>query len=121
MKTYKAHCIYGCYESYKKVTVDKALKYCPYGQCGVKVVKAYTDESGFAAYEYHLISYKSTVLIYREDTNKLIIDGEQITAYATCSATTRRHVSAFLKEYVPNVSYQDVKEALAKGECVIEW
>lgn len=120
MKTYKARCIYGYNEVHKRVTVDKKLKYCPNGQCGVRIVKAYTDGSGFITYETHLISYDSTVLIYNEDTNQLIIDGEQITAYATYSATTRKHVAAFLEEYVPSITYRDIKVALARHECVIE-
>lgn len=120
MKTYKARCIYGYNEVYKMVTVDKKLKYCPNGQCGVRIVKAYTDGSGFNAYEYHLISYESTVLIYSTDTSQLIIDGEEITAHANYSRTTISHVIAFLQEYVPNITYQDVKKALARGESVIE-
>ena len=99
----------------------KKLKYCPYGKCHVFVKKAYIDGSGFPIYEYHLISYQSKVLIYRPNTNQLIIDNEEITAHADYSATTRTHVAAFLKEYVPHITYSDIKKALGKGECVINW
>lgn len=33
---------------------------------------------------------------------------------ATCSATTRKHVGRFLKRFCPNLSYHDIKHALAK-------
>lgn len=97
----------------------KKLKYCPYGKCSVFIKKAYIDGSGFPAYEYHLISYLSTVLIYSPDTNQLVIDGEEITAHANYSVTTRKHVAAFLKEYIPSITYYNIKAALARHECVI--
>lgn len=33
---------------------------------------------------------------------------------ATCSATTRKHVGRFLHKFCPNISYYDIKHALAK-------
>lgn len=34
MYTYNAHCMNGCFETYKKVTVDEPLDEHPYCQCG---------------------------------------------------------------------------------------
>ena len=115
MKTYKARCVYGYYEKIVEVVVDKRLKYCPYGQCGVRI-HVNKDESC----EYRLISYQSTILIYKPKIHSLIIDGDkEITAHANCTATTRRHVSAFLKEYIPSLTYHDIKNALKNDEKVV--
>lgn len=37
MVSYTAHCVTGCYEYYAKVTVDKRLPGCEYGQCGILI------------------------------------------------------------------------------------
>lgn len=35
------------------------------------------------------------------------------------SMTTRKHIGYFLKEYYPNVSYQDIKAIAGTGESII--
>lgn len=120
MKTYKARCIYGYYEQYKMVTVDKRLKYCPYGQCGVRF-DIFISSENIPIHMVKLISYESCVLILLKEKRMLIIDGDNIDALATFSATTKNHVGAFLKEYIPSITYQNITAALAKGESVITW
>lgn len=119
MKTYKAHCIYGYYEEYKMVSVDKRLKYCPYGQCGV-IFGQYITNNNITVNTIELISYESRVLVLHKEHHMLVINGDCIEALATFSATTRKHVNAFLEEYVPNITYHDIKAALKRNECVIE-
>jgi len=46
-----------------------------------------------------------------------IIDGT-LYVYCLCSNTTRRHVSAFLKEYAPALTYQDAKRAFQAGKGI---
>ena len=82
----------------KVVTYDKRLKYCPYGSAGV--IKS---EDG----SIHLCSYTTRVIS---------IDPEGLLeCTGTYSATTRKHIGAFLKEYAPRLSYYDAKEAAATG------
>lgn len=71
----------------------KRLEYCPNGSAGVDTYDGYT----------HLISYTTRVIS---------IDAEGwLECTGTYSATTRKHIGAFLKEYAPNLCYQDVKAA----------
>ena len=82
----------------------KKLAYIPYGQAYV----VYTNEG------IELWSYSTRVITYK-NTGILKCSG-------LYSATTRRHISAFMKEYFPNYSYYAVKWAVEKnnGELIIE-
>ena len=77
----------------KTVTYDKNLAFCPYGSCGI--VK---NANGI-----HLVSY-TTVVCTIDNMGFLSCTG-------TYSNTTRKHISAFLKEYAPRLSYYDAKHA----------
>lgn len=70
------------------------LKYCPYGSCGVN---DYNDGC------LHLVSYTTRVI-------SIDADG-WLDCSGTYSATTRKHIGAFLKEYAPNLNYHDAKRA----------
>lgn len=85
----------------------KKLKYIPYGQCHV----VYTN-TGF-----ELWSYTTKVIDYTTTTTT-----NTITCTGLYSMTTRKHISAFMKEYFPQYSYYSVKWAVEKnnGELVIE-
>lgn len=82
------------------MTEFKNLKNMPYAQAQVKI----TDD------EIVLISY---------ETNVVFIDKK--TGYVTCSGTyrptTRKHIGAFCKEYLPKLSYQDIKQLYLKNEA----
>ena len=75
----------------KTVTYDKCLAFCPNGSCGVVF-----NENGI-----HLISYTTLVCSIDND--------EFLSCTGTYSATTRKHISAFLKEFAPMLSYSDAK------------
>lgn len=83
----------------------KKLKYIPYGQC----YALYTSEG------IELWSYSTRVITYNNSTRILKCSG-------LYSMTTRKHISAFMKEYFPQYSYYSVKWAVEKnnGELVIE-
>ena len=97
MVRYTAHEQYGvfCYENV--VTVDKRLKYQPYAQAGIRFNNGITE----------LISYTTVVLIL--DENGIL------KCTGLYSMTTRKHISSFLKEFCPNISFQDVKYAYNNG------
>lgn len=76
---------------YKTVTYDKNLKHCPNGSCGVV----------FNADGIHLISY--TTLVCTIDNDGFL------SCTGTYSATTRKHIGAFLKEYAPLLCYSSAK------------
>lgn len=77
----------------KTVTYDKALKYCPRGSAGI--IKN--------SHGIHLVSYTTRVI-------SITPDG-WLDCTGTYSATTRKHIGAFLKEYAPSLCYYDVKRA----------
>lgn len=70
----------------------KKLSAMPYAQAHIKIL----DDGSV-----HLFSYVTRVAIYRPD-KWLMVTG-------LSSMTTRRHISAFLKEYVPSVDFQMAK------------
>ena len=72
---------------------DKPLKYCPYGSCGAMIRK---DGTIF------LKSY-STIVCSIDPQGWLECGG-------TYSATTRKHIGAFMKEYGEGASYYHAKE-----------
>ena len=77
-----------------KVYTTKKLSHCPNGQAGVCI-----DEHGGIA----LISYTTTVIE---------IDPQGwLVCHGTYSTTTAKHIRAFCKEYAPNLTYQDCKNA----------
>lgn len=71
----------------------KKLKYCPHGQAYVKV-----DENGAIS----LVSYTTTVIV--------IDPMGWLTCSGTYTTTTRKHISAFMKEYT-NMNYYTAKDA----------
>ena len=79
---------------YSSVTVyyDRALREMPYAQCGVNIHKDGRID---------FISYTTLVITIDAD-GWLEITG-------TYSQTTRKQIGRFLREYVPNLCYQDVK------------
>ena len=82
---------------YKTVTYDKRLKHCPYGSCGVV----------FNSNGVHLISY--TTLVCSIDNDGFL------SCTGTYSATTRKHIGAFLKEYAPMCNYYNAKSCFENG------
>ena len=90
MKTYTAHCSDGFYNRDCRVTVDRELRYMPYAQAGI------IDIPGGV----QLVSYETIVCE--------IVDG-WLHCYGTFSATTRRHIGAFLREVAPSLSYHSAK------------
>lgn len=82
---------------YKTMHYHKRLAFCPYGSAGVNTYDG----------NIHLISYSTRVIS---------IDPEGwLECTGTYSATTRRHIAAFLCEYAPALSYYDAKRAAAEN------
>lgn len=80
--------------------MTKNLKYCPYG-------KAYAVIDDYGAIS--LISYTTTVIV--------IDPHGWLTCSGTYSATTRKHIGAFMKEYTP-FSYQTAKDAFLNNYTI---
>lgn len=80
----------------KAAYYDKPLKFCPYGSCGVITFKDGTIQ---------LKSY-TTIVIEISPDGWMVCSG-------TYSATTRKHIGAFLKEYAPQVNYYTMKQITA--------
>ena len=98
MTEYKANCTYGgYYQKNVKVWVSRKLSYMPYAQAGVR----------FYPGKVQLVSYETIVAE--------IVDG-WVFCYGTFSASTRRHIGAFCKEFLPGFSYQDMKMLYTYGE-----
>ena len=102
MAHYKCNTSYGYWNtgSYN-VQIDKRLALQPYSQAGVN----FTEDGGIL-----LISYVTPVL-YIDSENWLHCNGYY-------SNTTIRHMSCFLREYCPNISYQFMKECDRKGLAI---
>lgn len=81
------------------MTEFKSLKNMPYAQAQVKI----TDE------EIVLISYITNVIIIDRKSGNVICSG-------TYSPTTRKHIGAFCKEYLPKLCYQDIKQLYNHNE-----
>lgn len=103
MVTKKVRCLYGYYEEVKTVTYDRVLKYMPYAQAGV-VFKNDRKETILVSYESCILSVSNngSIDFYRTAPN--------------CSMTTIKHVIAFLREYLPAITYQQVKKAYIKDD-----
>lgn len=73
-------------------TITKKLSKIPYGNAKVRL---WDDGSK------SLVSYSTTVLTLSSDG--------WLVVYGLYSATTRKHISAFMSEYVNNFNYYDAK------------
>lgn len=91
MTSYVAHEQWGYYCKDSVQTVSKRLEKMPYAQAGIIF-----DDRGI-----HLISY--TTLVCTIDNDGFL------TCTGTYSATTRKHIGAFLKECAPSMCYYDAK------------
>ena len=76
--------------------IEKKLSAMPYAQAKVNLL------SGF--YHNELISYETTVAAVR---------GGWLYIYGLYSATTRKHIGAYVREYA-NISYQTAKDLYQK-------
>ena len=82
---------------YRTMHYHKRLAFCPFGSAGVNTYDG----------NIHLISYSTRVIS---------IDNEGwLECTGTYSATTRKHIGAFLREYAPSLCYQDAKAAYEKN------
>lgn len=80
--------------------MTKKLQYCPYGKC-----YAVFDEYGAIS----LVSYSTTVIV--------IDPSGWLTCSGTYSATTRKHIGAFMKEFTP-FSYHTAKDAFINDYAI---
>ena len=83
------------------VHTDRKLTHCPNGQCGVRI-----DENG----GIQLISY-TTIVIDIDPHGWLVCHG-------TFSATTRKHIAAFCKEYANGLTYKSCKMAYEDNHTI---
>lgn len=97
----KVHGLNGYYAYERNVYIDKCLSKMPYAQAGVVI-----HDNG----QIDLMSY---------DTLAASIDKDgYLTVDCLCSVTTRKHVSAFLSEYAPNVGYYTAKQLHFSGDAM---
>ena len=75
-----------------ELTTTRRLAYMPNAQAGIDI---------YSNGEKVLISYHTEVLSLTPDN--------YLTCYGLFSMTTRRHISAFLKEFCPQITFQTVK------------
>lgn len=78
----------------------RKLKYCPYGQAYATI-----DEHGAIS----LVSYRTTVIV--------IDPFGWLTCSGTYSATTRKHIGAFMKEYT-TLTYHTAKDAFLNNYTI---
>lgn len=100
MTSYIAHeqIGYFCKDSIQHV--HKRLDRQPYAQAGVI----------FDNHGTHLISYTTLVCTIDKDG--------WLSCTGTYSATTRKHIGSFLKEFAPNMCYYDAKACYEKGHKI---
>lgn len=91
------NCIDGIYYT-NNVYRDRPLKYIPYGSCGILETKD----------NIYLKSYTTMVLRLEKKTGWIWCSG-------LYSRTTIKHISAFLKEFCPGVSYYAIKDSYLNG------
>ena len=98
MIKYTAHCLEGEYSIIhdRIIDVDAKLKYLPYAQAGV-------------------IYRKNSIILMSYATVAADITNGWLTVSCLCSSSTRRHVSAFLREFAPCLSYYDAKNCYTAG------
>ena len=83
----------------------KSLKYMPYAQAKV--------------WDYGVGNHEQKVLIsYKTDV--IIVTGKCMKCTGLYSMTTRKHISAFLREYYPHISFYDVKEIAGHDDLYID-
>ena len=92
---------YTCYpheysNSARTMILDRPLSRMPYATAGVNV-----ECDGVSLWSYTTCAAE--------------IHENALTVSCLCSNTTRRHVSAFLREYAPRITYQDAKRAYNAG------
>lgn len=91
MTTYECNSIFGdIYGRREKVMVTKRLEKMPYAQAGV-------------------IEREDAIILVSYSTVAACIENDWLSVSCLCSATTRKHVSAFLKEYAPSIGYYTAK------------
>lgn len=95
---YNKKVLNGCF--YVNASYDKKLAFMPYASAGV----CFQDGC------IYLVSYVTPVI--------KIDENGWLTCTGTYSATTRKHISAFIKEYVNGLAYYDIKSAYEK-HCAI--
>ena len=79
-------------------------------------VRIYEDENG-TRQRIELISYTTMVCAM-----KLRDDGNYVECTGTYSATTRKHIGWFVREYLPSfISYYTMKNIVGKGDCLIDY
>ena len=90
--TRKIHPTYAnYYTATKTVWYDKPLSHMPYAQAGV------------------IVRPKETVLVSYETEVCRLDNNGWLTCTGTYSQTTRKHISAFMKEYCSPFTYHDAK------------
>lgn len=65
---------------------------------------AYRNDRG----EWGLMSYNTKIII---------VKGSRVLATGTYSRTTIKHIGWFLREYLPDLSYQDIKTLIMKNQA----
>ena len=107
MYTYTAHEAIGYFQRDVKVTVSMPLERMPYAQAGV-ACRAVTNTVFKPVYLKILYSYSTEVI--------RMYDNRYVLCTGTYSQTTRKHISAFVKEYLPDgFSYYDMKSLAETG------
>lgn len=111
MYTYTAHENLRGIQRDVKVTVSKPLKFMPYAQAGV----------AWRTIGNTLHQRVDLKILYSYSTEVIrMYDNRYVLCTGTYSQTTRRHISAFAKEYLPErFSYQDVK-LLANSTFILD-
>ena len=111
MYTYTAHEAIGYFQRDAKVTVSKPLERMPYAQAGV-ACRTVTN-TVFEPVDLKILYSYTTEVIRMYDNRFVLCTG-------TYSQTTRRHISAFVREYLPEgCSYYNMK-SLAKTGGVLD-
>lgn len=103
----RIHDTCGYYDyGFKMVSYDFNLKHMPSASAGVNYD---ITNNG-----YILISYTTPIVELRilSDNTRYLVP----IAKETYSNTTRKHISAFLKEYAPNITYQEAKKCIENSE-----
>ena len=101
MYNYTAHEIWGYFAKDTRVSVTKRLDRQPYAQAGIIIY-----EDG----RKDLISYSTLVCTVDKDG--------WLTCTGTYSQTTRKHISSFIREVAPNLSYYDAKRCYENDEAI---
>ena len=101
MHNYTAHEIRNYFEKYTRVTVTKRLDFQPYAQAGINIHNDGRKD---------LISYST--LVCTVDKNGWL------TCRGLYSQTTRKHISSFIREVAPNLSYYDAKRCYENDEAI---